>query len=399
MNFSKQSEYFIKKLNVKSSIPVEKNKNISKMLFNLINDANAIAKDIPIEPKLGCIHSVNDIPKPSSFTSKFLPDMIRNSIYDNSSSYIMYNYLLDNRMIRINMIFNEENIELKMTKYKEYIRTILLWLMIATNFSSNACTNRLTIYIYMTDYKKVLPNSSIDTIGINNINSGYSDVCRRDSEIVIYRKEEWLKVLIHETFHNLGLEFSQMNISDFQNKISKLFPIESELALYETWAESWALIMNTGICAYMALDYNKNEKDFVLYYEYLILNEKKFTCFQVVKILSHMNLTYSMLIDPRMKDQVNKLYKENTNVFAYFIVKLLLIFDHGRFINWCKKNNPHLIRFMQSQKNITSLFYFIKGMYKKDELLKAIKEMEVFYRKQGSSKFKKTLRMSLCELI
>ena len=399
MNFSKQSEYFIKKLNVKSSIPVEKNKNISKMLFNLINDANAIAKDIPIEPKLGCIHSVNDIPKPSSFTSKFLPDMIRNSIDDNSSSYIMYNYLLDNRMIRINMIFNEENIELKMTKYKEYIRTILLWLMIATNFSSNACTNRLTIYIYMTDYKKVLPNSSIDTIGINNINSGYSDVCRRDSEIVIYRKEEWLKVLIHETFHNLGLEFSQMNISDFQNKIQGIFPINSELDLYEAWAESWALLINTGICAYKLLDNDKKEADFLLYYEFLILNEKRYMCFQVVKILDHMNLSYDMLIDVKMKDNVAQLYKEDTNVFAYYILKMLLIFNHIKFLGWCKKNNPHMIKFMQTQQNLNSLFLFVKGVYKNNNMRKTIKQMEDLYRKERSNKFKKSLRMSLCELI
>tara|TARA_Y100000991_G_C21946939_1_gene337895 strand:- start:687 stop:1442 length:756 start_codon:yes stop_codon:yes gene_type:complete len=251
----------------------------------------------------------------------------------------------------------------------------------------------------MTDFKKVLPKSSVDTIGINNINSGYSDICKRDSEIVIYRKEEWLKVLMHETFHNLGLEFGQMNIDTLKVKIKKLFPIESEFALYESWAESWALIMNTALCAYKMLDDSKKKVDFVLYYEFLILNEKKFTCLQVVKILNHMNLTYDMLINPDMKEQVNQLYRENTNVFAYFIVKLLLVFNDNKFIKWCKKNNPHVVKFLNTEKNLTSLFNFIKTMYKNKQLTSSIKEAEVFYNSQKDNRLKNTLRMSLCELI
>ena len=356
-------------------------------------------KDIPIDSKYFTINSVKDIPKPVSFNSNFLPDIIRESINNDSTSYIRYIYILDKRQIRINIIFNEENIELEMDKYKEYIRTILLWLKLITNFTSNACSNRLTIYLYMTDFKKVLPKSSVDTIGINNINSGYSDICKRDSEIVIYRKEEWLKVLMHETFHNLGLEFGQMNIDTLKVKIKKLFPIESEFALYESWAESWALIMNTALCAYKMLDDSKKKVDFVLYYEFLILNEKKFTCLQVVKILNHMNLTYDMLINPDMKEQVNQLYRENTNVFAYFIVKLLLVFNDNKFIKWCKKNNPHVVKFLNTEKNLTSLFNFIKTMYKNKQLTSSIKEAEVFYNSQKDNRLKNTLRMSLCELI
>ena len=398
MKFSKQSEKIIKNLNTKSSVPTSGNNDIN-MLYELLNKANSETKDIPIDTKYFTINTVKDIPKPVSFNSNFLPDNIRESINNDSTSYIRYIYVLDKRQIRINMIFNEENIELEMDKYKEYIRTILLWLKLITNFTSNACSNRLTIYLYMTDFKKVLPKSSVDTIGINNINSGYSDICKRDSEIVIYRKEEWLKVLMHETFHNLGLEFGQMNIDTLKVKIKKLFPIESEFALYESWAESWALIMNTALCAYKMLDDSKKKIDFVLYYEFLILNEKKFTCLQVVKILNHMNLTYDMLINPDMKEQVNQLYRENTNVFAYFIVKLLLVFNDNKFIKWCKKNNPHIVKFLNTEKNLSSLFNFIKTMYKNKELISSIREAEGFYHSQKDNKLKITLRMSLCELI
>ena len=45
--------------------------------------------------------------------------------------------------------------------------------------------------------------------------------CRETSEITIYREEEWIKVLIHELFHNLNLDFSSMDITEWSNMLSK----------------------------------------------------------------------------------------------------------------------------------------------------------------------------------
>ena len=42
----------------------------------------------------------------------------------------------------------------------------------------------------------------------SHVNSGYTYTCKENNEIVIYREEEWLKVLIHESFHAYGLDFS-----------------------------------------------------------------------------------------------------------------------------------------------------------------------------------------------
>merc|ERR1711916_205939 len=123
MKFSKQSEKLIKKLNIKSSISASGNKDIN-MLYELINKASEETKEISIDTKYSTINSVKDIPKPISFNSNFLPDIIRDSINNDSTSYIHYIYVLDKRQITIYMVFNEENIELEIDKYTEYIRTI-----------------------------------------------------------------------------------------------------------------------------------------------------------------------------------------------------------------------------------------------------------------------------------
>ena len=78
----------------------------------------------------------------------------------------------------------------------------------------------VSIHLFMTDFKKEIPKSTVDVIDVMNVNSGLSDVCQRDSEIIIYRKEEWFKVFIHETFHSLGLDFSNYSTPEFEKGIS-----------------------------------------------------------------------------------------------------------------------------------------------------------------------------------
>ena len=399
MNFSKQSEAFIKKLNIKSMPKIGKKETHIKHLYRLLLDAHNRVKTLEIVPKMSKINNVKDIVIPSGFNSKFIPEIIRESILMESSYSITYEHEINNRKIRIYFTCMDLNVDNEMSKYVEYIRTILMWFNLISYYSNNTCSNRVSIHLFMTEFKKKIPKSNVDVIDVMNVNSGLSDVCARDSEIIIYRREEWLKVLIHETFHNLGLEFSSMNIYDFQENIRKLFPIESNMALYETWAESWAVIINVGICAFFLLDDKKDEKDFVLYYEFLFLYEKMYSCFQLVKVLNHMGLTYDLLIMKDTESSVNKLYKEKTNVFAYYILKCIVIYDHIGFLSWCKKNNPHWMKFLETKENLESFFNYIKKMYKRRDLLNLVRSVEIFYKKEKSTELKQTLRMTLTEIL
>ena len=58
-----------------------------------------------------------------------------------------------------------------------------------------------------------------------------------------------------------------------------------------------------------------------------------------------------------------------------------------------------MIKFMNTEKNIVSLFHFIKNMYKNKQLISTVREAERFYRSTKSNKMNNTLRMSLCELV
>ena len=116
------------------------------------------------------------------------------------------------------------------------------------------------IYLFNRCKEATLPSSNIHILDAININGGISNVCVQNSisEIVIYRKEEWFKVLIHETFHNYGLDFSDLMINSMKEKVKKLFPIQSNMELFEAYTEFWGEIMNMGFICYLTIEQVKN---------------------------------------------------------------------------------------------------------------------------------------------
>jgi hypothetical protein len=59
--------------------------------------------------------------------------------------------------------------------------------------------NPLVADILLTSAKKFYPKDKV--FGPSNVNTGYSS-----DKVVVYRKEEWFKVFIHECFHFFHFE-------------------------------------------------------------------------------------------------------------------------------------------------------------------------------------------------
>ena len=85
---------------------------------------------------------------------------------------------------------------------------MLVWLTIISKISSPNCSKELNIFVYFTSLKKELPESQHMILQANNVNTAFTTTCPVNSDIVIFRQEEWFKVFIHETFHNFALDFS-----------------------------------------------------------------------------------------------------------------------------------------------------------------------------------------------
>jgi hypothetical protein len=72
-----------------------------------------------------------------------------------------------------------------------------------------------------------------------------------------------------------------------------------------------------------------------------------------------------------------KLYKEETNAFAYYIIVSIILSNFNNFILWCIDNNTNIFQFDKSKNGITNFVKFIYKNYKSNELLNIIVDLEI----------------------
>jgi len=183
------------------------------------------------------------------------------------------------------------------------------------------------IRIYMLEDKKELPrfnNYNNQTLFTNhNVNSGLT---QPDSNIVIFRKEELLKVLLHECIHYYKI------VNCTVDTINKSFKIDSKKnhAINETITEILANVFNTIIISQNYNEYLNN-----------IEIEKNFIFDQAGKILKHCK--YEDWNNYCSDDNKDIKIIETTNMHAYFILRALLFNNLNDFLNKLNFSNVNPI--------------------------------------------------------
>jgi hypothetical protein len=338
--------------------------------------------------------------------SKYMPKFTCSYILDNLKGYIIYTCDIGDRKVEIYFgIFINKDFK-SLEKFHKYIKKMIIWLKVAFKYAPEKCSKTLKIYCFLTHFKKKLPGNQFTILSQDHCNSAVTTSCVPHGEIIIYREEEFFKVFIHETFHTLGLDFSSMQLGRFNKKISKIFPIKSEFNLFEAYSEFWASSINCLISAFLLTD-THDEEEFYLYSEFCLRSEQIFSLFQMVKVLDFMGVSYTNLYN---NDTVSNgvrqyLFKEKTNVFAYYIIKTVLLYNNVDFMIWCKHHNDNMFVFKNSSNNLDSFIQFITSKYKNKDLLSDIEKMKTFLKKQKGkcinpkyNTLTKTLRMSLMEM-
>jgi hypothetical protein len=421
---SNKSKHLIKVVNTNFIDPIKETKQINNILFELYLDlfeAYKYALLVKKNPNYYTLNykqikSVKDITKPQKFNYKSFPSKVINIIDDFSQTEVMYSFSLFERKIKIYFVIEKIINKMILDELNNYIFIITMWLHIINKYSSKTCSSSLVIYIYLTHLEKTLPvNSDEFVLDEINVNTAFTTTCPLKSElseIVIFRREEWFKVLIHETFHNFGLDFSDMNNNKVSNYILSIFKVNSNVNLYECYTEFWAEIINSLFCAFLLLKnpLTGNEvKDFLSLSNYFINIERKHSFLQMVKILDFMKLPngyidlYANSVESSHWREIN--YKENTNVLSYYIIKTVLLNKYSKFLLWCKTNNTNLLQFKKTQTNQLNFCKFIESNYNTNIMITNVNKTDDFFHSLNTNKRvnSKTLfynlRMTICEIV
>jgi hypothetical protein len=280
---------------------------------------------------------VNTIHKDMTYPSKsvFIPDEIINVIHTSMHSQTIYTCSLLGRTILIHVgVLNP----IAKKDMDERIRLMYSWLYVCHKYSKYECTRTLNIYIYFTEHKKLFPTDNT-ILHASHANTAYTYACAIHNTMVIYRSEEWFKVFIHECLHAYGFEPSDRNEIRLSQSLSERISIPCKVRVSETYVETWARIIN--VC-YKAILNSKDFKSFLRLTTFYLNVESIFSVLQASRILKYMKLSYHDVL--QVQYPVTRLnYKENTHIFAYYILTSVLMHKPLKLLVWC--NNPNWLEF------------------------------------------------------
>jgi len=225
-------------------------------------------------------------------------------------------------------------------------------------------TYKMTFII--TDYEKNC-ESRIDCLHALDVNSGYN----YREVICIYRKEELLKVFIHECFHMFCLDFKNVT-ANFKEMLTPMFHVESDYLLFESLCEFWARTINAAIFAFFV---NKNigYEEFERYFNMNINLERAYSLIQLKHFLSKFDMEYTDLISGTIKS-----YKEKTNGICYYVITAILLFNYQQTMNWFIDHNETLLQFTKTHKHVNMFYHFLRSVYKSDKLLKTLDYIKIY---------------------
>jgi hypothetical protein len=260
--------------------------------------------------------------------------------------------------------------EIQLNKYIYFIKLILIMC------SQNAETryNVFTFKIILTDIKKEQP---VMPVNPDTINSGATlyplkEGLDNHKEIVIFRKEEWFKVFIHECFHLFCLDFSS-NDKDYAKLFKPLFNIESDFLFFESLCEFWARTLNIAVISYSTKK-NIMYEEFEELMKINIQVEKIYSLLQMKYILGNMGFTYESLMDKKRELP----FKETTSMFCYYVLTPVLLFHYEQTMAWFVEHNQTLLQFTKDTKSILLFFHYIKSIYKHNPLLDMIDSLDSY---------------------
>ena len=417
MSFTSKSEklikYFVKDFDnyceKKSKATQNRTDTILKMIYqdiklsdgfvNILNSRNLINFDIRE------IKSLRELPKTELMDSNFVGETIREKIYNTILGYMNLEVSISNVTVKIYIgIFKKSDFN-KLNKLKSKLIEALKMIKFCLNYSRVSTIRSLNIYLYLTDEDKMLPDNHFEKIGPKHCNSAVTFACAKDGKVLVYREEEWKKVLLHELFHALCLDFSGMKYDKLRRDVKSVFKVESDFEISESYSEFWGTVLNCCFISYKLLD-NDNVEEYLLYVEFCLQLERIFSLFQMVKILHFMGLKYKNLYADNgiSKTFRNVLYKEKTNVLCYYVIKTILLLNSDDFLRWCLIYNNMILKFDKSDYNLNSFFLFFKQKYNNNYFLKMVKKMELFfqrfkyiYSKRNRDLILQTTRMTICE--
>lgn len=377
--------------------PVVLTKEGTVMIKNIFNKVHVFNRKWETHQKsiIRQLKSVDALPKSNDFT--YIPEEIRNEIGATCKHFYTCSFTFTNdRKFTIFLCLKHKDDK----HINSIVRRIYLWLSMASEHVKPSCSKTVNIYFYLINKKKEVPSHMNEQIDKIHVNTAFTTGCQPHTNVHIFREEEWFRALIHESFHNLGFDFLQLDQNlqdDADARIRSIFPVKMrEIRFNETYCEMWAEILNVIFFVYLS-EPSVHIDSMVTLCKKMLFYEGMFSSWQCVKILNHNKLSYAQLYSEAHASK----YKEKTQGFSYYVLKSIYMVHVSRFIHFCATHGFDNKSQFQLQFNLTSetIQDYTKIIEDNHDSIKYLNGIQIMEKELANATgvWKNTLRMSLFE--
>ena len=292
--------------------------NILKITFfnKLYNQFHSILtnKEFINSLKNISVKELNHIPPIKD--SKFISNKIKEDAYK-----LKYGYLIE---FDNNKIYYYSNQKVKVNNINPELLNICRVIK-SLKILFNRESEEQIVHFYMTNQKKKFPKNKNTLLGPNESNSGvtFSNFVE-SGEITIYRREECLKVLIHELIHANFIDKELIFINkQLEKQFNNYFCTDYTILLNEAFTEAMATILNL-FYIHITLELKKKELN------KMFVNELKYSIYIYSKIMNYYNIEN---LNEILKQQnlCKSNFPQKTNIIAYYVFKPLILLNLNLF--------------------------------------------------------------------
>jgi hypothetical protein len=186
---------------------------------------------------------------------------------------------------------------------------------------------------YLLDVKRVLDGDTF--FDKEEVNGGSCWSGPDECSITVWRKEEILKVSIHELIHGLHYDYKQDTSEIIQHYRQKYGITSPKMNTFEAYTEIWAELLHCYLLSKLS---DKHSYDL---FSSNVGIEKVFSQLQANKVLSLL--------------EKNKDVNKQTNVTSYYLIKVELWLHLQEFLNYCLRFNQDMIKLTDKERYLDFL--------------------------------------------
>jgi hypothetical protein len=390
--------------NKKSSLYIDFQKHIYDILDNIYD---ILGKDLHTIHNLRTVYDYNtreykrlirNVYNKHFSNNPYIDNKIKEYIKNKPGSLITYQLPFKDKTITINLIKYSKISPKQLKNFDNLVKNMMAQIYLINHLTkNNTCSeDSLNVYLFLTPFKRELEKSQEKVLGASNANGGFCYGCVSNGDIVVYRQEEVFKVFSHELVHNFGVDgyiwqfMTQVKVKNTKeyliyNKFLDYFNLgrENNIGIQESLVEFWGEFFNNAIYSFVyskscnLSTYKQEFKFYTQVFETVMKFEIIHSFLQTTKIISHNRLNY---IDILSTNNNKPVYKENTHIFSYYILKLYILFGYKEFINsQISLTRENRLFFNNSLQNMQKFFNYMSSVSKNSYFLQNIKFMRELY--------------------